>query len=152
MYIPESKQIETVPVELTRDNAQKGKNTCRDNHFAYPCNFYNVIYDGVDLILDKNRIVLNNNVFIGSEFVSNTCNQQGFAFNTILNGASFNTFGANFAFNIIGATFTNNIFQNDCRRNVINARFKYNTAGNKFSDNCISTDSENNTFKELFES
>lgn len=138
------------PVELTVYNANNGLNTCRDNHFAYPCNFYNVMYDGVELILDKNRIVLNNNVFIGSEFVSNTCNQQGFAFNTILNGASFNTFGANFAFNIIGQTFTNNIFQNDCKRNVINARFKYNTTGNKFIDNCISTDSENNTFKELF--
>lgn len=137
-------------VELTVYNANNGLNTCRDNHFAYPCNFYNVMYDGVDLLLDKNKIVLNNNVFIGTEFVSNTCNQQGFAFNTILNGASFNTFGANFAFNIIEATFTNNIFQNDCRRNVINARFKYNTAGNKFSDNCISTDSENNIFRELF--
>lgn len=63
------------PVELTVYNANNGLNTCRDNHFAYPCNFYNVMYDGVELILDKNRIVLNNNVFIGSEFVSNTCNQ-----------------------------------------------------------------------------
>lgn len=149
-YYIEGIQDTEDPIELTVYNANNGLNTCRDNHFAYPCNFYNVLYDGVDLILDKNRIVLNNNVFIGTDFVSNTCNSQGFAFNTILNGASFNTFGANFAFNIIGTTFTNNIFQNDCRRNVINARFKYNTTGNKFSDNCISTDSENNTFKELF--
>lgn len=149
-YYIEGIQDTEDPIELTVYNANNGLNTCRDNHFAYPCNFYNVLYDGVDLILDKNRIVLNNNVFIGTDFVSNTCNSQGFAFNTILNGASFNTFGANFAFNIIRTTFTNNIFQNDCRRNVINARFKYNTTGNKFSDNCISTDSENNTFKELF--
>ena len=150
-YYTEGIQDAENPIELTVYNANNGLNTCRDNHFAYPCNLYNVLYSGEDLTtIDKNEMVLNNNVFIGKEFISNTCNYQGFAFNTILDGASFNIFGANFAFNIIGSSFINNVFQNNCKKNIINARFKYNTIGNEFSDNCISTNVENNIFKDLF--
>lgn len=138
-------------IELTVYNANNGLNTCRDNHFAYPCNLYNVLYSGKDLTtIDKNGIVLNNNVFIGTEFISNTCNYQGFSFNTILDGAYFNIFGANFAFNIIGSSFINNVFQNNCKKNIINDRFQYNIIGNEFSDNSTSTDVENNVFKDLF--
>ena len=151
MYIPESKQIETVPVELTRDNAQKGKNTCRDNHFAYACNLYNIVSDGESIIsIDKNKIVLGNNVFIGTEFISNTCSDQGFSYNTILNGAKYNSFGGNFAFNIIGENFINNVFGHDCKLNILAENFQYNTTGNKFQRNCIIQNNRDNLYKESF--
>lgn len=151
MYIPESKQTETVPVELTRYNAQEGKNTCRDNHFAYACNLYNVVSDGEAIIsIDENKIVLGNNVFIGTEFISNTCSDQGFSYNTILNGAKYNSFGGNFAFNIIGENFTNNVFGHDSKLNILAENFQYNTAGNKFQRNCIIQNNRNNLYKESF--
>ena len=151
MYIPESKQTETVPVELTWYNIQQGKNTCRDNHFAYTCNLHNVVSNGETTInIDKNKIVLGNNVFIGTEFVSNTCSDQGFAYNTILNSAKYNSFGGNFAFNIIGENFTNNVFGHDCKLNILARNFQYNTTGNKFQRNCIIDDNRDNLYKESF--
>ena len=142
---------ETGPEDLTWYNAQEGKNTCRDNHFAYACNLYNVVSDGESVIsIDKNKIVLGNNVFIGTEFVSNTCSDQGFSYNTILNGAKYNSFGGNFAFNIIGENFTNNVFGNDCKLNILAENFQYNTTGNKFQRNCIIQDNRDNLYKESF--
>lgn len=142
---------ETGPEDLTWYNAQEGKNTCRDNHFAYACNLYNVVSDGESVIsIDKNKIVLGNNVFIGTEFISNTCSDQGFSYNTILNGAKYNSFGGNFAFNIIGENFTNNVFGNDCKLNILAVNFQYNTTGNKFQRNCIIQDNRDNLYKESF--
>lgn len=139
------------PIELTWYNAINDKNSCRDNHFAYPCNLYNVVQNGTGttILIDKNRIVLSNNVLIGTNFVSNTCNDQGFAYNTILDGMSFNTFGGNFAFNILATNFTNNKIGYDCKLNIINSEFNYNTIGNKFQKNCINIVCENNIFREL---
>ena len=137
--------------DLTWYNAQEGKNTCRDNHFAYSCNLYNVVSDGKTTInIDKNKIVLGNNVFIGTEFVSNTCSDQGFSYNTILNGAKYNSFGGNFAFNIIGENFINNVFGHDCKLNILAENFQYNTTGNKFQRNCIIQNNRNNLYKESF--
>lgn len=141
----------TEPVDLTWYNAQEGKNTCRDNHFAYTCNLYNVVSDGEAIIsIDKNKLVLGNNVFIGTEFVSNTCSDQGFSYNTILNGAKYNSFGGNFAFNIIGENFINNIFGHDCKLNILAKNFQYNTTGNKFQRNCIIQNNRDNLYKESF--
>ena len=137
--------------DLTWYNAQEGKNTCRDNHFVYSCNLYNVVSDGKTTInIDKNKIVLGNNVFIGREFVSNTCSDQGFSYNTILNGAKYNSFGGNFAFNIIGENFINNVFGHDCKLNILAENFQYNTTGNKFQRNCIIQNNRNNLYKESF--
>ena len=137
--------------DLTWYNAQEGKNTCRDNHFVYSCNLYNVVSDGKTTInIDKNKIVLGNNVFIGTEFVSNTCSDQGFSYNTILNGAKYNSFGGNFAFNIIGENFINNVFGHDCKLNILAENFQYNTTGNKFQRNCIIQNNRNNLYKESF--
>ena len=137
--------------DLTWYNAQEGKNTCRDNHFVYSCNLYNVVSDGKTTInIDKNKIVLGNNVFIGTEFVSNTCSDQGFSYNTILNGAKYNSFGGNFAFNIIGENFINNVFGHDCKLNILAENFQYNTTGNKFQRNCIIQDNRDNLYKESF--
>lgn len=141
----------TEPVDLTWYNAQEGKNTCRDNHFAYACNLYNVVSDGEAIIsIDKNKIVLGNNVFIGTEFVSNTCSDQGFSYNTILNGAKYNSFRGNFAFNIIGENFINNVFGHDCKLNILAENFQYNTTGNKFQRNCIIQNNRDNLYKESF--
>lgn len=141
----------TEPVDLTWYNAQEGKNTCRDNHFAYACNLYNVVSDGEAIIsIDKNKIVLGNNVFIGTEFVSNTCSDQGFSYNTILNGAKYNSFRGNFAFNIIGENFINNVFGHDCKLNILAENFQYNTTGNKFQRNCIIQNNKDNLYKESF--
>jgi hypothetical protein len=92
---------------------------------------------------------LNNSVFIGNSFSSNTIGNNFYS-NTIGNYFYYNTIGNYFYSNTIGNLFSYNTIDNYFQSNTIGNNFNSNTIGNYFQSNTIGNYFNSNRFGNRF--
>jgi len=94
---------------------------------------------------------LNNSIFIGNNFNSNTVGNN-FNSNTVGNNFNSNTVGNNFNSNTVGNSFQYNTVGNNFNSNTVGNSFQYNTVGNSFGSNTIGNSFQSNTVGNNFNS
>ena len=128
------------------------------------------VYKNTFGIRRQNSILyLNNNVFVGNYFNSNTVGNNfnsntvgnnfnsntvgnDFNYNTVGNNFNYNTVGNNFNYNTVGNYFNSNTVGNDFNYNTVGNYFNYNTVGNYFNSNTVGNYFNSNTVGNNFNS
>ena len=97
----------------------------------------------------SSKLALGNNVFIGTNFYSNTVGTN-FNSNTVGNSFNSNTVGTNFNSNTVGTNFNSNTVGNNFNSNTVGTNFYSNTVGNFFNSNTVGNYFYSNTVGNYF--